>query len=204
MAVEDLRNEILNGDGPKSEGEFLSHLTKSISVRMAESINSISDQVDELEEEIFEQKDNPLRKVISELRRQIIGLKRYLTPQREIFSRIQTEKIDFFSSDDLASLRETTDRLTRYVEDLEAAKERTAVAQDELESQLTSRMNSTMYMLSIVTVIFLPLGLITGLLGINVAGIPGAENPYAFIIVSGLLLFIAIMQIIILRRRIWG
>jgi zinc transporter len=101
-------------------------------------------------------------------------------------------------------LRETTDRLTRYVEDLETAKERTAVAQDELESQLISRMNSTMYMLSIVTVIFLPLGLITGLLGINVAGILGAKNPYAFIIVSGLLLFITIMQIIILRRRIWG
>jgi zinc transporter len=80
MAVDDLRNEILNGEDPKSEGEFLSHLTKSISVCMAESIHSISDQVNDLEEEIFEQKDNPLRKVRSELRRQIIGLKRYLTP----------------------------------------------------------------------------------------------------------------------------
>jgi len=203
MAVEDLRNDILNGEGPKSEGEFLSHLTRSISIRMAESINNISDQVDELEEEIFEQKDKPLRTVISELRRQIIGLKRYLKPQQEIFSRIQTENIDFFTTDDLASLRETTDRLTRYVEDLEAAKERTSVAQDELESQLNSKMNSTMYMLSIVTVIFLPLGLITGLLGINVAGIPGANNPYAFYIVTGLLVFIAIMQVLIFRRKRW-
>ncbi|MBK5201918.1 MAG: zinc transporter ZntB [Spirochaetaceae bacterium] len=203
MAVEDLRNEILNGEGPKSEGEFLSHLTRSISIRMAESINNISNQVDELEEEIFEQKDKPLRTVISELRRQIIGLKRYLAPQKEIFTRIQTEEIDFFNSADLASLRETTDRLTRYVEDLDAAKERTAVAQDELVSQQTSRMNKTMYMLSIVTVIFLPLGLITGLLGINVGGIPGSDNPYAFFIVSGLLVFIAIMQILIFRRKSW-
>lgn len=203
MAVEDLKTEILEGDGPKSEGEFLSHLTKMISLRMAESITNISNQVDELEEEIFEQKDKPLRIVISELRRQIIGLKRYLTPQQEIFTRIQTEKIDFFTTDDLESLRETTDRLTRYVEDLEEAKERTAVAQDELESQLTSKMNTTMYLLSIVTVIFLPLGLITGLLGINVAGIPGAENPYAFFIVSGLLIFIAIMQILIFRHKSW-
>jgi zinc transporter len=203
MAVEDLRNEILNGEGPKTEGEFLAHLTRSISLRMAESINNISDQVDELEEEIFEQKDKPLRTVISELRRQIIGLKRYLAPQKEIFTRIQTEEIDFFNASDLASLRETTDRLTRYVEDLDAAKERTAVAQDELVSQQTSRMNNTMYMLSIVTVIFLPLGLITGLLGINVAGIPGSENPYAFYIVTGILVFIAIMQILIFRRKSW-
>jgi len=203
MAVEDLRNEILNGDGPKTEGEFIAHLTSRISLRMAESINNISDQVDELEEQIFEQKDKPLRTVISELRRQIISLKRYLSPQQEMFSRIQKENINIFSSDDLANLRETTDRLTRYVEDLDATRERTVVAQDELESQLTSKMNSTMYLLSIVTVIFLPLGLVTGLLGINVAGIPGTDNPYAFWIVTGLLVFIAIMQILIFRRKRW-
>jgi zinc transporter len=203
MAVEDLRRAELDGEGPKTEGEFLAHITRNISLRMSESINNISDQVDELEEEIFEQKDKPLRIIISELRRQIIGLRRYLKPQQEIFTRIQTEKIDFFTPTDLASLRETTDRLTRYVEDLEAAKERTAVAQDELESQLTSKMNKTMYMLSIVTVIFLPLGLITGLLGINVAGIPGSTNPYAFYIVTGLLLFIAIMQVFIFRHKSW-
>lgn len=203
MAVEDLRNEILNGDGPKTEGEFIARLTSRISLRMAESINNISDQVDELEEQIFEQKDKPLRTVISELRRQIISLKRYLSPQQEMFSRIQKENINIFSFDDLANLRETTDRLTRYVEDLDAARERTAVAQDELESQLTSKMNSTMYLLSIVTVIFLPLGLVTGLLGINVAGIPGTDNPYAFWIVTGLLVFIAIMQILIFRRKRW-
>lgn len=203
MAVEDLRNELENGVGPKTEGEFLAHITRNLSLRMSESINSILGQVDELEEEIFEQKDKPLRTVISELRRQIIGLKRYLNPQQEIFTRIQKDEISLFDKNNLASLRETTDRLTRYVEDLEAAKERTSVAQDELESRLTSRMNKTMYMLSIVTVIFLPLGLITGLLGINVGGIPGSNNPFAFYIVTGLLVFIAIMQVIIFKRKSW-
>jgi len=203
MAVEDLRTEILHGEGPHTEGEFLAHITKNISLRMAESINNISIQVDDLEDQIFEQNDKPVRTVISELRRQIIGLKRYLAPQKEILSRIQTEKIDFFDLEDIASLRETTDRLTRYVEDLDEAKERTAVAQDEMESQMNSRMNKTMYLLSIVTVIFLPLGLITGLLGINVGGIPGAQNPYAFYIVTGLLVFIAIMQVLIFRRKSW-
>lgn len=203
MAVDDLRLEIVQGEGPKTEGEFLAQLTGKLSLRMAESLDNLSEQVDELEEDVFEHKDKPMRTVISELRRQIIGLRRYLVPQKDVFIRLQTEKIDWITPDDQAALRETADRLTRYVEDLDAAKERTAVAQDEMESQMSSRMNKTMYLLSIVTVIFLPLGLLTGLLGINVGGIPGAENPYAFVFVCSLLVGVSIMQIIIFRRIRW-
>ena len=64
-------------------------------------------------------------------------------------------------------------------------------------------MNKTMYLLSIVAAIFLPLGLLTGLLGINVGGIPGTENPYAFLVVCGTLVIIAIIQALLFRRMRW-
>ncbi|PLX80541.1 MAG: zinc transporter ZntB [Desulfuromonas sp.] len=203
MAVDDLRMEILNGEGPKTEGDFLAQLTRKLSLRMAESLDNLSERVDELEELVFGQQDKPLRTVISELRRQIIGLRRYLIPQKDVFERIQIEKIAWITPADQAILRETSDRLTRYVEDLNAARERTAVVQDELESQMASRMNQTMYLLSIVTAIFLPLGLFTGLLGINVGGIPGTENPHAFLFVCSFLTGIAILQFLIFRRIRW-
>jgi zinc transporter len=60
-----------------------------------------------------------------------------------------------------------------------------------------------MYLLSIVAAIFLPLGLLTGLLGINVGGIPGTESPYAFIVVCAGLIFIAFIQALIFRRMRW-
>ncbi len=203
MAIEDLKNSILNGKGPKTEGEFISQITKKLTLRMSQSINNISEQVDELEESIFEQPETPVRSTISDLRRQIIRLRRYLFPQLDVFNRLQKETTTLLDFTDLAELRETTDILIRYIEDLDASRERAAVVQDELESQLSSKMNRTMYLLSIVTVIFLPLGLITGLLGINVAGIPGANNPYAFIFVCLILAFIAIMQIILFKRKSW-
>ena len=64
-------------------------------------------------------------------------------------------------------------------------------------------MNKTMYILSIVAGIFLPLGLLTGLLGINVGGIPGTENPWAFAIFCVLLLIIAGGQIWLFKRKKW-
>lgn len=201
IAISDLKEEILKNKGPKTQGEFISRLTKFISLRMSESINSISTQVDEIEESVFDNKDKPEGSIISELRRQIIRIRRYLAPQAEILCEIQKEDITFFSNNDLALLRETADRLTRYVEDLDAAKERITVVKDEAQSQLATRMNNTMYLLSIITAIFLPLGLITSLLGINVAGIPFSNNPFAFTFVTLLLIIIAIIQIIIFKHK---
>jgi zinc transporter len=60
-----------------------------------------------------------------------------------------------------------------------------------------------MYALSVTAAIFLPLGLLTGLLGINVAGIPGAEYKGAFAIFCGLLVLIAVLQILLYRRLSW-
>ena len=202
-AVEDLRETLLQGKGPRSESEFLAELTKTITLRMSESLHNLSERVDELEEMVLEENSKPVRTVISELRRQIIGLRRYLAPQQEVFTDLQSQDIEWMEPQAQASLRETSDRLTRYVEDLDAARERTVVTQDELENQMASRTNKTIYLLSIITAIFLPLGLLTGLLGINVGGIPGAENPYAFAIVCSLLVGIVIMQVVIFRRIRW-
>ena len=64
-------------------------------------------------------------------------------------------------------------------------------------------MNKTMYVLSIVAGIFLPLGLLTGLLGINVGGIPGTEHPLAFMLVCVLLLIIAGGLVWLFKRMKW-
>ena len=75
--------------------------------------------------------------------------------------------------------------------------------QEELTNRLAEQLNRTMYIIALVTVIFLPLSLLTGLLGINVAGIPGAENHWAFVAVCTLLFILAILQIVIFRRLKW-
>ncbi len=61
-------------------------------------------------------------------------------------------------------------------------------------------MNRQMLLLSVVSAIFLPLGFITGLLGINVGGMPGAASPLAFWIVAVLLVALAGVLLWLFRR----
>ena len=101
-----------------------------------------------------------------------------------MLARLPTEAVTWLTDLDRARLREEAERIARLVEDIDADRERAAVTQEELSNRLAEETNRTMYVLSLVAAIFLPLGLLTGLLGINVGGIPGTESPWAFTIVT--------------------
>jgi zinc transporter len=100
-------------------------------------------------------------------------------------------------------LRETTDHLIRYIEDLDSSRDRASVTQEELVNRLSEQMNNRMYVLSIVAAIFLPLGFLTGLLGINVGGLPGVENPDAFNIFTIFLITVVALQVWLFKVKRW-
>ena len=203
MAVTDLSETLGAESGPKDANDFLVKLIEKLLVRMGEVIVDLEDRVDDLEEKVIQQHHPKLRAEISELRRMAIGLRRYIAPQRDAMGRLMTENVKWFDSLTRMHLREFADRLTRYVEDLDAARERASVTHEELNSRMTERMNQTMYIISVFTAIFLPLGLLTGLLGINVGGMPGVESPAAFWIVCGLLLVISAGLVLLLKMKHW-
>lgn len=93
--------------------------------------------------------------------------------------------------------------MMRYIEDLDSSRERASVAQEELMSRLSENMEKRMYVLSIVSTVFLPLSFLTGLLGINVGGIPGAENKSAFLIFCLILSGIGAIQFWIFKIKKW-
>ena len=110
----------------------------------------------------------------------------------------------WLSATNKAQLRETGDHITRYVEDMDALRDRGAVVQDELRNRISEDMNRTMYVLTVVAAVLLPLSFITGLLGINVDGMPGAKDaPTAFWLVSGGLVLIAVIQLWLFKRLRW-
>ena len=156
-----------------------------------------------VEESLLEAESAELRPKLAEARRQSIGLRRYLAPQRDVISRLQAERVSWLDEMDRAHLREVADRTTRYVEDLDSARDRVAVAHEELNSRLSEQINRRMYALSVIAGIFLPLSFLTGLLGINVGGIPGTENPMAFALVCGVMLGVSALQFWLFRRLRW-
>jgi zinc transporter len=170
---------------------------------MGTVIADVDDAVDALEDDVLTAQSYALRQNIAEIRRMAIGLRRYLAPQRDVMGHLYSEKVNWLDEMVRMRLREIADRTTRYVEDLDAIRDRATVTQEELNGRLAEQMNKTMYILSIVAGIFLPLGLLTGLLGINVGGIPGTKSSWAFAVVCFLLLALAGLQVWLFRRKRW-
>ncbi|QPJ66690.1 MAG: zinc transporter ZntB [Candidatus Nitrohelix vancouverensis] len=203
LSVEDLRNSIEKGSGPRTPAEFLVELSDRLVNRMADVIDQIDDSVDHLQDQVLTEESHQLRPIIAGCRRQAIALRRYLGPQREALSKLYNERVQWLEDVDRMRLREISDRMMRYIEDLDTSRERASVAQEELMSRLSENMEKRMYVISIVSVVFLPLSFITGLLGINVGGIPGSEDKTAFMMVCIFLIIMVAIQFWIFKIKKW-
>ena len=203
LSVSDIAEQLDSGKGPADTSDFLVTLADRIVWRMSDTVDQCEDRVAYLEEQVLDEGHGSLRFDLATLRRQTITLRRYLAPQRDAFAKLVTEKIAWLDDDDRLRLREVSDRLIRNIEDLDAVRERAAVTQEELLSRLSDQMNTRMYVLSVVAAIFLPLGFLTGLLGINVGGIPGTENPWAFLIFLLFIIVIFVGQMLWFRSKKW-
>jgi zinc transporter len=203
MAINDLREALDARRGPTGPGQFLVMLSARLIERMGPVIDDLIDEVDRLEDAVVTAHSAELRGALGNLRRKAIALRRYLAPQREVMARLAMEQTSWLQADDKAYLREVSDRTTRIVEDLDAARERAGVVQDELNSRISDQMNRTMYLLTVVAAVLLPPSLLTGLLGVNVAGMPGADNPLSFAVVVGLIIALAVVEIAVLRHLKW-
>ncbi|MNN40809.1 Zinc transport protein ZntB [compost metagenome] len=108
-----------------------------------------------------------------------------------------------FVEDDANYWNELNNRLTRYLEELELIRERIGLVLESESRRQGERTSRTLYLLGIITGFFLPLSFITGLLGMNVNGIPGDETPWGFLIACLLILGVACFQLWLFRRLRW-
>lgn len=203
MAVQDIRESVATGKGPRSAGEFVVMVTERIADRMGDVISELDDNVDALEDAVLTGESHELRTQIADLRRMTISLRRYIAPQRDVLARLLHDRIPWIGEIDHAHLREVAERTARFVEDIDSARDRASITHEELNNKLSEQMNKAMYTLSIVAAIFLPLGLLTGLLGINVGGIPGTENMWAFTIVTAVLVVLGIGLVLLFKKIKW-
>lgn len=203
LAVHHLRNALERGIGPNTTGEFVAMLSDFLCNQMEPIIAELNEEMDTAESYIIEQPDEKLRETITELRKQVIIFHRYLAPQRDVLARLRLSEQKWLYDTDKKLLLESFDRMSRYIEDLGALRERAQIVQDELTFALSNRLNRNTFLLSIISAIFLPLTFLTGLLGINVGGIPGAHDGRAFWIITGLLSLCAIAQWFLLKRKQW-
>lgn len=204
LTPRDLLGELLEkASGPKTIPELFVRLAERLTERMNSVVVNLDELLDNIEVTLDEKHGPELRQKLNQVRQMSVGLRRYIGPQRDALSRIQIERPKWLTTQLGNQLRETSEKLQRYVEDLDAARDRAVVVRDEISNRMADAMNQRMYALSVIAGIFLPLSFLTGLLGINVGGMPGIENGWAFWITCGLLVIVLAFEYLIFRRLKW-
>lgn len=179
---------------------MIAKLALRLADRAEPTVAELNERVDALEERALDDSVIQSRGELADIRRTAIVLRRYMVPQRGALTTLEIEDLGWLADRDRARLREAAERVTRLGEDLDAIRDRSQVVHDQMMDLRAEQMNRNMLVLSVVAAIFLPLGLLTGLLGINVGGIPGTTYNGAFAIVCGLLVAIVLVQLWLFRR----
>lgn len=204
-SLADVAGAIVDGTEQAQPPALLCLLLERLLERAQHVAWSIEERLDELEEHFLQRRAerDAASSELAELRRQMIQLRRHLAPQREMLSQLATLRLPGFDEGERARLQNTADQAHRLIELLDTLRERALVTLEEHHTQLAQQHEQRLYLLSMITAIFLPLSFVTGLLGINVGGIPGADSGLGFVIVCAGLLLAALAIAWLLKRSRW-
>lgn len=202
-AAQSLHQDVLAGNGPESPAGLLVELIKRLIDGVAMFVDDVETRMEHFEELVETEAPGDLRAQISELRRQVAAVRRYLAPERDALETLIRIAATHMSEAQVYALREQSDRITRYVEDLDLVREQVLVTQEELMNRVAQEQNTRTYLLTVVAAVFLPLTFLSGVFGMNTAGLPGLEDPMAFWWVSGAMAITGVVVTIWLRLKKW-
>lgn len=171
-------------------GDLIVAFVMEITDVLDPDVADLGDALDGIESRVFDEKQTGERYRVAGLRASAISYRRFLAPQRQALERIMLMQASWLEASDRLHLQEAADRCARMAEELEAVRERAALVHEALTDLRAEHMNRQALILAIVALIFLPLTFVTGLLGMNVDGIPFAHYPWAF---WGVALFCLVM-----------
>lgn len=200
-----LRERAELGTAPATPGSFVAAVACGLTSRIVPTLDNLREMLDRVEDEMVanENDNDSWRPLLGTLRRQAITYRRYLVPQREALSALANGRSALLDERDRAEVRVALEQMTRECESLEELRDRAAVTQEELRARHEARVGRTVYLLTLVATVALPLGLLTGLLGVNVGGVPLASTGWGFWIVCAVMAVIAALQVWWFKRKRW-
>jgi zinc transporter len=177
----------------KDPGDLVAGIAVAITKKLDPVIAELGDLVDDCETALEPEHAFETRRKIAGARSDAIVYRRFVSPQRAALTALAELGVDWLEDDDRMHLREASDRFARMTEELEAVRERSALIHEQLTDLRAEQIEHRGLTISIVALIFLPLTFITGLLGMNVEGIPYAKEPWAFDAVTILCVIVSVM-----------
>lgn len=200
--IDKLQSDLAQQIGINNSADLLIFLMEEMTQLFSEYIEDLHDDILNIEDKLLESELTDRTELIS-IRKSLTILRRNLSPIKDIVFRLAIEKLYWLETDDHQQLHDIAEHLRREIEEVDACIARTAIVSEELNTMITDNINKRIYIMSIFTVIFLPVTFITGLFGVNLGGIPGNESIEAFAGFSLILLLVLISIVLVLKVKKW-
>jgi magnesium transporter len=167
------------------------------------TLDRFSEAIDESEDKVLTDPDPTILQQIFDMKRALIELRRVLTNMRDVVSHLQRTESDLIKPDLLPFLRDVYDHVARNLDTVETQRDIVNGTMDIYLSSVANRTNDVVKVLTVVGTVTLPAIIFSGIYGMNVKGLPGAESPHAFWIITAVILGTGILSVVILRLKHW-
>lgn len=179
LALDDIVKDLEEGTGPTDIGGWLVDVCDALTDHASEFIEELHDKIIDLEDNLLDQQV-PQRGLLALLRKQLIVMRRYMAPQRDVYARISSERLPWMNDDQRRRMQDIADRLGRGLDEIDACIARTDVMADEVAQLMQESLTRRSYTMSLMAMVFLPSTFLTGLFGVNLGGIPGGAWRFGF------------------------
>lgn len=187
----------------RDPGDLIAAVATAITEDLDPVVADLGDGLDDCEQRLSAHRVFELRRSVTRMRSEAINYRRFLSPQRAALERLATLPGDWLAEDDRAHLSSAADRAARMAEEVEAIRERAALMHEALTDLRAEQLDQRSLVIAMVAMIFLPLTFLTGLYGMNVKGLPYAEEPWAFDAIAGACAVIAAGIVVWFVQRHW-
>jgi magnesium transporter len=189
-------------------GMYVYHLVDQIAERFLDLVDTLDDEIDELEDMIPTTTPQKSGKRLRDLREDVRGIRRTLTPTRDAIHRIVDDRIelddgDLFPRDVEIAFGDAYDKLLRSFEALESSRDALAGVRDFIQGKIANDQNEVMKRLTLIASLLLLPTFIVGLYGQNFHHIPELSWAWGYWWSWGLIVATTILQLLFFRWKRW-
>jgi zinc transporter len=200
-SIDQLRHSVMAGKTFNSSVAFLNQLMHDQGDVLVRIVREATLKVDELEDAWLAGRWHKKRMDLGNMRRLLVRLRRLLAPEPAALFRLLRNPPQWVQEEDLEELRQATEEFSLVIQDGSELQERIKLLQEEVAALVNEQTNKSVFTLTIVTVLALPVNMVAGLFGMNVGGIPLADHPYGFFWVLGTLIAFTLLASWLVWRR---
>ncbi|WP_244298193.1 zinc transporter ZntB [Aliivibrio finisterrensis] len=203
ISTQEIVTDLNNGTGPKEIPQLLISWVDKIIKGMSETVDTLEGILLQQENEFDDGDLSLIRSTLHDTRKQSSKIRHFLAPQRDALNRLVNKQLDWLNDMHRLKLNSIAAQQVLHIEDIDAVRDRIVMLQEEITNEISEQMNQRSYVLTIVAAIFLPLSFFTGLMGINVGGMPGLDSSIGFWIVSSICLIVSVVMVGIFIWKKW-